>query len=323
MEDSVYLSMKRIIISLILSILFGPAVLAQRDSLAPKTSTNSFFRINYENDYFTQTDIYYTQGIKLESVNPIYRYSPIMWLLPRLGNSTVQYGLNAVQDCFTPTSINVDTIQKGDRPYAGYVYLGHYKISSDNVKKQTMTSELDVGEIGGCAECEAEQKEIHKYGDNIQPEGWQYQIGTGIMLNYRLRYEKALYTDTAIDVDAVGQVRAGTVYDDALAGLTLHLGKMQSYFTGNHNKAFQLYGIVQAWAEGVGYNGTMQGDLFTHNSIYTISPNDITRVVFGDSYGVCLSYHKTSVTYSVTHITNEFNTGVYHGWGHLDITFYF
>jgi len=26
---------------------------------------------------------------------------------------------------------------------------------------------------------------------------------------------------------------------------------------------------------------------------------------FGDSYGVCLSYHKTSITYAVTHITNE------------------
>jgi lipid A 3-O-deacylase len=296
-------------------------VSAQKDS--SKTSNYNFIRINYENDYFTQTDIYYTQGIRLESVNPIYRYSPIMYLLPHLSNSTIQYGLAAVQDCFTPTSINADTIQKGDRPYAGYIYLGHYKTSANYLKKELLNAELDVGEIGACAACEAEQKEIHKYGNNIQPEGWKYQIGTGLMLNYKLRYEKAVYADTAIDVDAIGQINAGTVFDNALAGITIHAGKMQSYFLGNHTSAFQLYGTIQAWVEGVGYNATLQGDLFTNNSIYTINQKQVTPVVFGDSYGLCLSWHKVAVNYSVTHITNEIATGVYHGWGHLDITVYF
>ena len=303
--------------------MIGTNTSAQKDSSGTKTSNYNYLRINYENDYFTQTDIYYTQGIRIESVNPIYRYSPIMWLLPRLNNSTVQYGLAAVQDCFTPTNISLDTIQKGDRPYAGYIYLGHYKTSVDYYKKQLMTAELDVGEIGACAECEAEQKEIHKYGNNVQPEGWKYQIGTGLMLNYKLRYEKALFADTAIDLDAVGQVNAGTVFDNALAGLTLHIGKMQSYFIGNHTTAFQLYGTVQAWVEGVAYNGTLQGDLFTRNSVYTLTQKQITPIVFGDSYGLCLSWHKVAVNYFVTHITNEIQTGVYHGWGHLDITIYF
>jgi len=303
--------------------MIGTNTSAQKDSSRTKTSNYNYLRINYENDYFTQTDIYYTQGIRIESVNPIYRYSPIMWLLPRLNNSTVQYGLAAVQDCFTPTNISLDTIQKGDRPYAGYIYLGHYKTSVDYYKKQLMTAELDVGEIGACAECEAEQKEIHKYGNNVQPEGWKYQIGTGLMLNYKLRYEKALFADTAIDLDAVGQVNAGTVFDNALAGLTLHIGKMQSYFIGNHTTAFQLYGTVQAWVEGVAYNGTLQGDLFTRNSVYTLTQKQITPIVFGDSYGLCLSWHKVAVNYFVTHITNEIQTGVYHGWGHLDITIYF
>ncbi|HTB32839.1 MAG TPA: lipid A deacylase LpxR family protein [Bacteroidia bacterium] len=315
--------MKHAILPLLSITLFVTNVSGQKDSTGIKTSTDKFIRINYENDYFTQTDIYYTQGIKLESVNPAFRYSPVMWLIPRLGNSTVKYGISAVQDCFTPTNIGIDTIQRGDRPYAGYVYLGHYKTSTNYYKKKLLTSEIDIGEIGNCSECEAEQKEIHKYGDNTQPEGWNYQIGTGLMLNYKLRYEKALYADTAIDIDAVGQANAGTVYDNALAGLTLHLGKMQSYFIGNRTTAFQLYGIVQVWVEGVGYNATLQGDLFTHNSVYTLLPKEITPYVFGDSYGICLSWHKTSIQYYVTHITNELETGVYHGWGHIDITKYF
>jgi hypothetical protein len=98
---------------------------------------------------------------------------------------------------------------------------------------------------------------------------------------------------------------------------------MQSYFLTDHTSKFQLYGIVQVWVEGVAHNATLQGDLFTNNSIYTISQKQITPIVFGDSYGICLSYHKTAITYSVAHITNEIETGVYHGWGHIDITFYF
>lgn len=316
--------MKYACILLLFVILRGTNAFAQKDSSGIKISSDKFIRLNYENDFFTQTDDYYTQGIKLEGVNPLFRYSPVMWLLPQLANATVQYGLSAVQDCFTPTSITSNTILYGDRPFAGYIYLGHYKISANYYKKQLLTSEVDVGAIGSCAECEEEQKAIHSaVPGNIQPDGWQYQIATGIMLNYKVRYEKALYSDTAVDVDAVEQVNAGTVYDNALAGITLHLGKMQSYFLTDHKSSFQLYAVVQGWVEGVAYNGTMQGDLFTHNSIYTLSYKQISPLVFCDSYGVCLSRKKISITYSVTHISNEIITGNYHGWGHIDITIYF
>jgi lipid A 3-O-deacylase len=316
--------MKHYILSLLLAILIGTNTFGQKDSSRYKNSTNAFVRINYENDFFTQTDEYYTQGIKVESVNPAFRYSPIMWLLPRLSHSTVQYGLSAVQDCFTPTSITSNTILYGDYPFGGYVYLGHYKTSADYYKKQLLTAELDVGAIGACAECEEEQKAIHHwFPGNVQPEGWQYQIGTGLLLDYKLRYEKALYTDTAIDIDAVGQLTTGTVYDNALAGISLHFGKMQSHFLGNRTSAFQLYGTFQAWLQGVAYNGTMQGGLFTHNSIYTLSRNEISPFVLGNSYGLCLSWKKVSFVYSVTRITNEIITGYYHGFGHLEITKYF
>lgn len=305
-------------------ILFETIVFGQKDSSEIKTSSNKFIRLNYENDFFTQTDDYYTQGIKLESANPVFRYSPFMWLLPRLSNSTVQYGLSAVQDCFTPTSITSNTILYGDHPFAGYVYLGQYKTSANYYKKQLLNSELDIGAMGACAECEEEQKAIHStVPGNTQPEGWQYQIGTGVMVNYKLRYEKALYSDTAVDVVALGQMSAGTVYDNALAGITFHFGKMQSYFLTNHTSAFQIYAVVQGWVEGVAYNGTLQGDLFTHNSIYTLSYKQISPIVLSDSYGICISRNKTSFTYSVTHISNEIITGNYHGWGHIDITHFF
>src|SRR5581483_7658278 len=113
--------MKTTVVTLFFIFIYIPCAFAQKDSSSIKVSSNKFVRLNYENDFFTQTDDYYTQGIKLEVVNPVFRYSPFMWLLPRLSTSTVQYGLSAVQDCFTPTSITSNTILYGDHPFAGYV----------------------------------------------------------------------------------------------------------------------------------------------------------------------------------------------------------
>lgn len=320
----VYGVMKHIRVTLFFSLFLAISAFGQKDSSGIKISPDEWIRFNYENDFFTQTDEYYTQGLKLESVNPIFRYSPIMWLLPQLSHSTIEYGLSAVQDCFTPTSISSDSILRGDRPFAGYVYLGHYKTSVNYYKKQLLTAQLDVGAIGSCAECAEEQKAIHDaVPGNIPPQGWQYQIGAGLMLNYKLRYEKAFYSDTAVDIDAVGQINAGTVYDNTFAGVTVHLGKMQSYFLTHHTSAFQLYAIIQGWAEAVAYNGTLQGDLFTHNSIYVLKRNQVIPLVFGNSYGICFSHKKTAITYSVTRITSEILNGSYHGWGHIDITYYF
>lgn len=293
------------------------------DSIGESVSNNKFVRINYENDFFTATDYYFTQGIILESVNPIYKYSPFTWLLPQLSQSTKEYGLSITQDCFTPTNITSAYILKGDRPYAGYIYIGNYKTSANYYKKQMLSAEMNIGEIGACAECKQEQEAIHRWTDNTQPGGWQYQIGNGLLLNYQLTYEKAIYSDTTVDINALGQINAGTIYDNALAGFSLHLGKMQSYFLINHRKPFQLYGVVKGWVEGVAYNGTMQGALFTNNSLYTLSTNQINRIIYGDSYGICFSIDNISVVYSVTHITNEIETGFYHGWGHIDITYYF
>jgi len=315
--------MKQIISTILFLIYSECSVFAQLDTSNARTGRNSFIRLNYENDYFTATDDYYTQGIKIESVCPMFRYSPVMFLLPALNHSVKEFGLSAAQECFTPTSISSNIILKGDRPYAGYFYIGEYKTSADYYKKQMLTAEFDAGEIGPCAECEQEQKAIHHLPGNIQPEGWQYQIGAGALLNYKLRYEKALYSDTAVDVVSVGELNTGTVYDNVLAGITLHLGKKNSYFLITHKSEFQLYGVVQGWVEAVGYNGTMQGALFTDNSIYTLSPKEISKVVYGDSYGVFLSWRSISLLYSVTHITNEIVTGMYHGWGHIGITYYF
>lgn len=306
---------------LLLTLLCAFAAYGQHDSVA--ISTNKSITLNYENDYFTGTDIYYTQGIKLELVFPFLRYSPIMYLLPRLSNSTVRYEVNFDQDCFTPTSITVDSIQRGDRPYSGYIYLGHVKTSTQADKKQKLEAEADVGTLGKCAVCEQEQKMIHRWINDRQPDGWKYQTASELMLNYRLKYEKGLLNDTSIDISGYGQVEAGNIYDNAILGGQLRMGKMQSYFAGNRTRKFQLYGFLDGWAKAVAYNATLQGGLFSNNNPYTLPYSAIDHFVLGYTYGICLSYKSILLEYSSTHITHEILNGEYHGWGHISIAGYF
>ncbi|MEO6883753.1 MAG: lipid A deacylase LpxR family protein [Bacteroidia bacterium] len=315
--------MKRQILFLFIISFFSIRADAKSDTTESRISTNSSIKINYENDYFTGTDFYYTQGIKIEFVFPCWRYDPLMALLPKLSNSIVEYKINMDQDGFTPTSITVSSIQRGDRPYAGYVYIGHVKISTEEIKKQKLTSEMDIGVIGPSAECGEEQAMIHRWINDRQPDGWKYQIGNQAMMDYRIRYEKGLLNDTCIDFSGMGELNGGNVYDNIKLGGKLRLGKMQSYFSGNRTRKFQLYTFINGWMEGVAYNGTMQGALFSDNSIYTLPSNAINHIVLGYTCGICFSYQSISIDYSFTHISHEIKTGLYHGWGHIGIAAHF
>jgi lipid A 3-O-deacylase len=301
-------------------ILLAAPVFSQNDS--SKVSDRRYFSYTYANDFFNMTDRYYTQGIKGDLILPAFRKLPLMKSLFTLSNSVRQYGLTAVQDCFTPASIRRDTILKGDRPFAATMYLGHFIISNREEKKQRLTSEIDIGAIGPCAVCEEEQKAIHRSLVNIQPLGWQFQISNDILLNYRMRYEQNLFSQKKIDLTGLAELNAGTIYDNMALGANLRLGKMQSYFANTRTKKFQLYGFAQGWVKGVAYNATMQGGFFS-KSINTLSANEIAPVVLRGSLGICLSYKKIYLEYTRTYISREIKTWWPHGWGHITISFYF
>ena len=52
-----------------------------------------YIRLNYENNLFTATDEYYTQGINLEVASPAMRHNPLTHLLPIPKRWQTQYGL--------------------------------------------------------------------------------------------------------------------------------------------------------------------------------------------------------------------------------------
>ena len=69
----------------------------------------SFSRLHYDNDFFTGTDYYYTQGYMLELVKPALQKNPLTKLLIKARGSQIQYGLAFKHFGFTPTSIRSQT----------------------------------------------------------------------------------------------------------------------------------------------------------------------------------------------------------------------
>ena len=122
---------------------------AQKNDSLVVTREKGFFSILYENDVFTKTDYYYTQGVRAELVLPGLNHSPVNFILPVLKTNTLQYsGIDAEQDCYTPTSLSADTIRKGDRPYSGAIYIGAFRVSNDEKNHQRLTAGIDLGTVG-------------------------------------------------------------------------------------------------------------------------------------------------------------------------------
>ena len=297
----------------LLPFLFGCCVL-------PAFSQQQFkgaFRINYDNDFFSATDYYYTQGIRFEFSSPaIKKISPRTLLLHvKGGNDT--FGLTLNQLCYTPTSIRRDTVFTGDHPFAGAIFLGWNRSSSNDSTGEEMYSEVDAGGIGPCAHCKETQENIHKWLHNIQPLGWQFQVGNDIVLNYFFHYDRKIFRERYFDASFFTDVKAGTLFDGAGLGNKMRLGILRP--------SGKFHGYVFSTAEvyGVGYNAVLEGGVFREQNIYTIAPQKLERVLLDTSIGLVLYYRKMSVEYTKHFISPEFHHGLEHSWGHCVLGFYF
>ncbi|TND07724.1 MAG: hypothetical protein FD123_3043 [Bacteroidetes bacterium] len=294
---------------------------AQQDSVAPVKA----FRFTYENDFFTATDYYFTQGVRIEIVLPAFRKNPVSRLLLSLhGGLDEEFGLSVNQQCFTPTSIREDVILFGDRPFAGAIFIGFHRISVHPSKMLRITSELDLGGVGPCSSCRETQESIHTWLDNVYPHGWQFQVQNGPVLNYTAKLEKGFFARDHVDLSGHGTAAAGTLYSNLAAGMLFRAGWMRNYFTVPDAKTklrfwFTGGGEIRA----VGWNATLQGPVFSKNNPYTIANDDLRRLVLQGRGGLELSFRKLHVQYFHYYLTPEFRTGLKHSWGHCRISLLF
>jgi lipid A 3-O-deacylase len=310
---------------LFLFFLFSVKLFSQ-DSIPKKT--DSYFRFIYDNDFFSATDRYYSQGVLPELILPVLRKGVLpKILIPISQNAKNYYGAGIEQDCYTPRSIRYDTLNTLERPYCGLAYFRRFLYSMDEVKKRKLSTEIQIGIIGPNAKLEETQKGIHKALVNIQPLGWENQVSQDLLLNYCGVFEQGVISRKYFQMVAFAEGRAGTIYDDAGAGLYLRAGIMQSYFKNlgvekNSKKKFQFYLTARGRVREVFYNGALQGGPFT-TSIHTIAAKNITREVYFASFSAVFAYKRLYLEYLKAYTTKEFVWGLDHGWGRCNITFCF
>jgi lipid A 3-O-deacylase len=286
--------------------------------------------LQYDNDFFSATDIYYTQGIRYELVLPVFFKSPLSYLLPHFKEGARNYsGIALEQDCFTPSSIRRDTVFTGDRPFAAIAFGGQFLISNDALHTQRLSSEFDLGILGPCAKCEEEQKGIHRMLVNIQPLGWQFQLKQDVIVSYSLSYDKAIYSARFLELIGQGGFTAGSLYDKIWTGAMLRTGLLnpffENYIPGETAAARKIHltGFLKARIQGTAYDATMEGGLFDRNSIYQLAPSSLQRNLYFLQYGLIFTWKRLSLEYSKVLISREFKAGLDHGWGHCDIRFGF
>ncbi len=286
-------------------------------------NSDSYFRFNYDNDFFAATDKDYTQGYNLELVAPLFSNNPLNLLFLKPKSSFSKYGLSIEHLGFTPHQYQRPDIQFGDRPFAAAIMLKSFLVATDAVKKSRVTSSLSLGIIGPGAFGREMQTGIHKLTGNKIPLGWRNQIKNDVVLNYSLVYEKKLWSyDHLFSLNTVTNAQLGTLFSHVSTGMNGALGLINSPFTGD-KKGFQVYVYGQPSLKFVGYNATLQGGLFNRNSPYTISAAAVERVTAQFDFGLLLQTRVLYFEYTRSFITREFESGHASAWGGVNIGFTF
>lgn len=287
-----------------------------------KSHSNKLFRLHFDNDYFTKTDRYYTNGITLEFLHPVLKKSPLNCLLIKSTLSEYKYGLVFSIFCYTPTSVTTQNILYGDRPFCGNITLSSFISSKDTLKQRLITSVMTVGIIGQGAGGKETQTGIHRLLNNILPEGWDNQIRNDVILNYKLNYEKKLlWAGNHFLLNACGEINAGTHSDNIKAGINFMTGKFIDPYESKVKltKKINWYFYARCQTALIIYDATLQGGLFDKKSPYTIPSAEINRFTLQSDYGLVMIFKKIYLEYCQSFLTKEFNTGKNHRWGGIRI----
>ena len=305
--------MKKVFLVVVYGITFS--VSAQRISntaLYRDVQSPTYFRIHYENDYFSGTDIYYTQGINFEYVNPSIENFFISKLLVRTTSKETKFGIALEHEGYTPTSILSPAILTGDRPFAACLFLNAFSIVNDSARSARISSAVSAGVIGPMAGGKEMQESIHHWINAKQPQGWQNQIQNDIILNYQMEYERGLlhYKNYFLLLAKAG-ARAGTLNTKAYGGAIFMAGYFDDPFKNfvTQKRKTQTYVYAEPLLTLVGHDATLQGGLFNNSNPYVIPSLAVSRMVYQLNIGLIIRLNRLQFEYFQSFLSKEFETG--------------
>lgn len=214
---------------LLATALAGPAIAAD---MARETGTGRILTLQFENDFFGHADQHFTHGMRAawmwgEDDVPqwVRDGASRMPLFQTDGSKRVVWSLG--QSTFTPDDIRSPDVIEGERPYAGWLYVGVGLVS---VSKDRMDNlELDIGMVGPASFAEHLQKTWHEWFGFQRPNGWRHQLKNepGVVLTYERTWRNWApfpFFGLGGELDPHLGASVGNVLTQAAAGFTVRIG---------------------------------------------------------------------------------------------------
>ena len=275
-------------------------------SLLAQDAETPYFNLSVENDLFVfkgdATDRYYTNGVRLDFFYQKRNRKFPSSLLVKISDDRNVYGWGLAQDMFTPSRIDISTVQFNDRPYAGALFAIHSLNSYDYSKKIKVSSELYLGVIGPLSLAEETQIWVHGLFNYVRPEGWKNQVTNDVIINYNLQLEKeVIYFPGKLFVTGIMETFNGTLYNAMGVGFMLSVGRVNN-FTGQKNelisqkKKWQLYVILKPSVRVIYYNALLQGGIITNlensQERYRLNKDQVERINVFTEAGIVYEHPK-------------------------------
>lgn len=295
------------------------------------------FSFYFENDLFTGTDRFYTNGVKLGwSSADLEKFAdtpyasgllPLIDRIPYINSPDYQKNLTFSfgQNIYTPDDTEATELLENDRPYAGWLYLGLGFVWKNADVRNTLA--LNVGVVGSWSYAEEAQRLVHETRNLKVPQGWDNQLHNelGVVLVYERtwrwpRHERRVGLDweflphlgaavgnVATYANLGGELRVGINLPDDFGTATIGPAATTSTPVERGQTAERsrfdlgLYVFARADGRAVAHNIFLDGNTFGNSASVDSKP-----FVADLSAGASLNYHNTKLTYAVTYRTEEF-----------------
>ena len=326
-------------IILLKSILVATALLATYNSFAQTKNDWKAIKLSEDDDFFNfrgqGTDRGYTSGFTIsvyykKNTKPVF---PTNLLMKISGTTDNLYGYGISQSLWTPNNITNKEIQYNDYPYAAAAYISNFLISADPEKKQKLTTRISIGAIGKYAFGKQIQSWFHRMIKYQEPNGWDNQVSSDVIINYSIEFEKLLFNPCPnFDITGSAAGNFGTFINSADIGLQVRAGLPDDNFsnsffeknkkpkTAKTKSHFFLYAKMNGC--GIMDNAALEGGFFTHNiSPYVIPRDSINRAVLRYEYGFIITHKRVGFSICEKVSTPEFKGSYAQQTGNVSLWF--
>jgi lipid A 3-O-deacylase len=295
---------------------------------------NQYLRLNIENDMLVwreRTDRYFTSGIRFDYLkydknNKSSRFKDVM---PKLHNGENYFGMSLASNMYTPKNRSTEAIVLGDRPYAGWAYVGYTGISNSKSKATRLKTEYSLGALGPITQQEKMQAAVHERWNRPMSRGWKNQILNDIAANVSFSIEKRVIKPLEyLDILGLVEANIGTVTNYMGLGALVRVGWFEDYFDNvmplKTSKDWQVFVFTRPTVRVMTDNSLLQGGVFNYEkSPYVIPRDDLKHVYMDIAFGYSLTYRSFNISCIQNLRTPEFRDANNMFWGTVAFSYGF